>query len=386
MIRPGWTTTAGWYGFFFLFGGAHLPFWPLWLADWGLSAAEIGTYTAAGVAARVAFGVFLPWIADVVSAPRRVLASLCLIASAIYFAHIWIETRPLLLAATIGASAALAGALPIGDALALRAAERGPFTYATARSVGSAAFLFANLACGLAVARYGSEAAIWWIALSLAPLIWLSWRHPGGAGAQIGGARLSEAARLLKAPAFIAALIASAATMGSHAVIYAYGSIHWRAQGIGDEVIGALWAFGVAVEVVVMAVFGAAMIARLGVAGSLMLGGAVGVVRWAAMTLDPSLFWLWPLQALHSLTFTATHLGLMAFIAAAAPVRLASTAQGLASSLAGGVLMAGATALAALIYPIYGAGAFWLAAGLAALGVAAAVLLHLVWKGERLEV
>ena len=36
------------------------------------------------------------------------------------------------------------------------------------------------------------------------------------------------------------------------------------------------------------------------------------------MTFDPGLIWLWPLQALHGLTFTAAHLGVMAFVQAAA--------------------------------------------------------------------
>ena len=42
--KPGWTHTSAYYGFLFLALGAHLPFWPLWLSDWGLSAAEIGLY------------------------------------------------------------------------------------------------------------------------------------------------------------------------------------------------------------------------------------------------------------------------------------------------------------------------------------------------------
>lgn len=384
MIAPGWAATSAYYGFFFLAIGAHLPFWPLWLADWGLSEAEIGAYTASAIATNVALGVLIPWVADSLGAPRRMLSALAALLVALYIAHLAIGSRAVLFAATLAAAGCIAGILPISNALALRAAERGGFGYATARSVGSAAFLLANLLCGAAVAAWGSGAALWWIALSFLPLVWLGLTHPGGAGAPIGRPRLADAARLARAPVFLVAMVAGAAPQGSHAVLYAYGSIHWRAQGLGDDVIGMLWAFGVLVEVVLMAVWGRWLIARLGGAGALALASGAGVIRWAAMALDPPLAWLWPLQAMHGLTFTAAHLGVMAFVQAAAPPRLAATAQGLTGPLAGGGLMAAGSFAAAWAYPAFGADAFWIGVALAALGLVAALTLARLWDGGRL--
>ena len=385
-LKPGWTHTSGWYVFFFLFAGAHLPFWPLWLKEWGLSEAEVGTYSAAAIATRVVLGVALPWIADRLNAPRRMLAVLAVMIGVLYTAHFWIETRPVLFAATMATAAVAAGMLPMADALSLRAAARNGFAYATARSVGSAAFLAANLICGLAVARWGVDAALWWIILSFPPLIWLGLRHPGGAGAQVGRPRLAEAWRLLKSPAFLAIMIAGAATQGSHAVLYAYGSIHWAARGIDNATIGALWALGVAVEVALMAIWGKAVVDRLGAAGAILLAAGAGVFRWIAMAFDPGLFWLWPLQALHGLTFTAAHLGVMAFVQIAAPPQLAATAQGLTGALAGGIVMAGASFAAAWAYPAFGPGAFWIGAALALIGGAAAIAAGRLWDGRVLRV
>ena len=45
--------TSAWYGALFFAFGAHLPYWPVWLADWGLSQAEIGTYLGLGLGLRV---------------------------------------------------------------------------------------------------------------------------------------------------------------------------------------------------------------------------------------------------------------------------------------------------------------------------------------------
>lgn len=374
-MKPGWLTTGAWYGFFFLAMGALLPFWPLWLADWGLSEAEVGAYLAAAVAARVAAGALIPWIVDATGAPRRGLAVVAALAGLIFAAHSMAETRAALMLVTLASAAMVAGALPIADALSLRAAARGGFAYAPARSVGSAAFLIANLACGGAVAWFGSDAALWWIALSFAPLVWLGWRHPGGAGAPVPRPRLAEAATLMRSRVFLLTMLGGACLQGSHSVLYTYGSIHWRAQGIGDGTIGALWAFGVALEVALMVFAGKRLIERTGPAGAMALAGAAGLARWGLMTLDPSLLWLWPLQAMHAVTFTAAFLGALAMVERTAPASLSATAQGMVGAMAGGLAMAAGGGAASLAYPAFGGGAYWIGAALSAVGLAASLAL-----------
>lgn len=373
---PGWSRSALYYAGFFSALGAHLPFWPLWLADWGLTAAEVGAYTAAAVAVRVVAGVAIPWSADRAGAPRRALALLGAAATALFILHDVIAVRWALFAATLAAASVVAGMQPIADALSLRAAARGGFAFSSARAMGSAAFLAANLLCGLAVAQWGSEAALWWIALSLAPLAWLGLRHPGGAGAPLPTPKLAEAAMLLRSRAFILTMIAAATLQGSHAVLYSYGSIHWRAQGVGDGTIGALWAIGVAIETVLMLFAGRALVERLGPEGAMALAGAAGILRWTAMTFDPGLGWLWALQATHAITFTASFLGGLAMVQRLAPDSLAATAQGLVSATAGGLAMAGGGFAAAWAYPLFGGGAYWIAVALSAAGLAAALALR----------
>lgn len=380
-----WALTAAFYGFFFGAMGAHLPFWPVWLKDWGLTEAEVGDFLALAVVARVLCGLAAPWLADRLNAPRRALAALGALGTVLFLAHPWIDSRAVLLAATLATAGVIAGITPIADALSLRAAGRGGYSYGPVRSVGSATFLLVSLACGATVGLWGSGVALWWIVAGFAPLAVLGLIHPGGAGAPVGRPRLAEAARLARSPVFLTAMVAGAAAQSSHAVLYAYGSIHWRAQGIGDGTIGALWAFGVVVEVAVMALWGRRLIEALGPVGAMALACAAGLIRWTAMLFDPGLAWLWPLQALHGLTFTAAHLGVIAFVRAAAPDRLAATAQGLTGAVAGGAMMAGASFLAARVYPHEGAGAFWIAIGLAALGLAAALLLRRIWRGGELD-
>ncbi len=318
-VSEGWTRSALFYWFLFLALGAHLPFWPLWLADWGLTAAKTP------------------------------------------------ETRRVTIKS--------AGTLPIVDALTIRAAGRGGFSYASARSAGSAAFLAASILCGLAIARFGSEAALWWIVLSLTPAIWLGLTHPGGAGIPVPRPRLAEAGRLLRLPAFILTMIASASLQGAHAVLYTYGSVHWRAQGIDDQTIGALWALGVLLEVLLMLFAGRWLVARLTPAGAMALAGVVGILRWGVMMGDPALIWLWPLQGLHAITFTAAFLGAIAMVAQTAPPSLAATAQGMVGAMAGGAVMAGAGFAAAWAYPAFGGGAYGIGVALSLVGLSSSVML-----------
>jgi PPP family 3-phenylpropionic acid transporter len=81
------------------------------------------------------------------------------------------------------------------------------------------------------------------------------------------------------------------------------------------------------------------------------------------------------LQCLHGLSFGATHLGTLGFIAHAAPTGLAATAQGyIAVSM--GVAMAAATGLSGLLYARFGGSAYGAMALIAATGLVAALAAH----------
>ena len=153
-------------------------------------------------------------------------------------------------------------------------------------------------------------------------------------------------------PIFALFMAAVAFTQASHAVMYALGTIHWRALGLGEGEIGALWAAAVAAEIVFLVTVGTGRRAaarpgpRAGAARAL-----AGILRWGAMMADPTGFWLWPIQGLHALTFAMAHLGAIAFIARAVPDRDAAAAQGATGSMAVGGVMALGMALAAVGLP-----------------------------------
>jgi MFS transporter, PPP family, 3-phenylpropionic acid transporter len=380
--------TAAFYAALFMMTGAHMPFWPLWLADWGLTPREIGWFLAIGIAVRVGAGLAVPALADRLDRRRATVAVCAGISILLFLAHLAIRREATLLAATLAVGAATAGLGPIGEALGVAAARAWRFAYAPARAVGSMGFLAANLLVGVLMARLGADFVLWWIVVCLAAVAALALHHPGAGAEPVGRTppSMRQIGRVLIDPVFAIFMAAVAFVQASHAVMYAYGSIHWRDLGIGEGRIGALWGASVAVEIVFMMTVGTRLVQRIGPVATLGVAGAAGVLRWSVMAFDPVGFWLWPIQGLHALTFAAGHLGAIAFISRAVPDRYAAAAQGAAGAMAVGAATALFTVLAAAVYPRLGGGAYALGAVSAALGLGLCVPLGRRWDGGELRV
>jgi PPP family 3-phenylpropionic acid transporter len=377
--------TSAWYGALFFAFGAHLPYWPVWLADWGLSQAEIGSYLGLGLVLRVIGATALPALADRFAARRMVIVLAALAAVAVFGAHLFIETRPVLLVATLSAAFVTAPLIPLGEALGVRAATMHGFAYAHARAVGSLAFLAMNLGLGALIARLGSEVVLWAVALNFVAVAALGAVHPGGGAPPGGGidrSKLREALALLGNPVFLTFALAASIGQASHAVYYVYATLAWLEQGIDAAVIGALWAAGVVAEIALMLGPGMRLVERIGPARAIVLAGLAGVLRWGLMSLTPGLALLWPVQALHALTFGLGHLGAMAFVAAAIAPRLQASAQGIYGGGMGGMAIALATLAAGGISAAFGAAsAYWLAAAMSGAAMVAALRLSRIWEG-----
>jgi len=385
LLRREGLLTAGWYGAVFLAFGAQLPYWPAWLAHWGLSEAEIASYMGLALMLRVVSATVVPALADRFAARRLVLAGFAAAAALVALAHLLIGTRAVLLAATLAAAVAAAPLVPVGEALGVRAAAMHGFAYAHARSAGSVGFLAMNVAIGALIGLWGTAIVLWAVAASFALATAFGALHPGGGAPPGGGidrSRLRETLALMAHPVFLIFAVAASIGGASHAVYYVYGTLAWLDQGIGAGTIGLLWATGVVVEIAVLLGPGRRLVERIGPARTIALGTAAGVVRWVAMAFSPPLWLLWPLQALHACTFAVAHLGAMGFVAAAVPPRLQASAQGLYGGGLGGTAMALATLAAGAIGGAWGtASAYWLAAAMSALALAAAIMLARGWDG-----
>ena len=383
--RAGLLTCAWYWAVFFAFG-AHLPYWPVWLAAWGLSEAEIGTFLGLALVLRVVGSTVLPALADRFAARRAVISIAALVAAAVFLMHLAIDTRPMLLAATLTAAFATSPLIPLGEALGVRAASMHGFAYAHARAAGSLAFLVMSLGLGTLISRLGPGIVLWAVALNFIAVSALALVHPGGGappGAGLDRSKFRETLRLMAHPVFLTFAAAASISQASHAVFYVYGTLSWIRQGIDPGVIGALWATSVIAEILMMLGPGRQLVARVGPAGAVMMAGTVGILRWGLMSIEPPLALLWPIQCLHAVTFALGHLGAMAFVGAAIPARLQASAQGLYGGGIGGLAIALATLAAGGINAAFGAAsAYWLAAAMSGIGLLAALWLRRIWDGK----
>jgi len=111
----------------------------------------------------------------------------------------------------------------------------------------------------------------------------------------------------------------------------------------------------------------------------LMTGAAAGTLRWLGMAFDPPALVLPWLQLLHALSFGATHLGALMFLAHHAPAGQAATAQGYLA-IAAGAAMAAAMALSGVLFADFGSRAYAAMALAAFAGGACGLVAHRLWR------
>lgn len=367
-----------------LFGasGVSLPFAGLWFSARGLDGAAIGAMLAAPMLGRIVTGPVLAVWADGFRRRRTPIAFLGMAMAAGYGGAWLLEWLPVrALCWFVGATAA-AALIPLTDVLTLRLAARDSFTFALPRGFGSAAFVLANVGMGAVLLKAPVDAVVIWITtlgvgIALVGALVLP-AEPVGEGAPIRGLdRFKGMGRLLRDPVFMTVIFAVGAVQSAHAFQYGFSAILWKAQGISEAVTGQLWAFGVVVEIALMWAFEPwRRQVGIGPWSLLVAGSVVAVIRWTAMAFAPPLWLLWPLQALHSLTFAATFLAGVQLVERLAPRDSQTAAQTLSSVLSGGVLIGVATAISGPLYDHHGAGGYIAMAVMAGAGLVAALSLR----------
>ena len=181
---------------------------------------------------------------------------------------------------------------------------------------------------------------------------------------------------------FLLFMLATGFCQASHAVLYSFGTLTWRAAGIDPDVtISLLWGESVAVEIVLM-LFSGWLMARLGVCGMIGLALGCGMVRWLGMAFTHRVWALALLQMLHAGSFAACHLGAMAFIQRALPATGVALGQSVYYAIGTGAAQAVIFQIAGVLYGEFGQKAFLGMLVVSAIGMMALVLLARVWKGD----
>jgi PPP family 3-phenylpropionic acid transporter len=367
------------YALIFAGTGVSLPFITPWFSAHGLTGAEIGVLLGAPMLARVVTSPLIAVWADSFRLRRTALAILAAVAMAGY-AGVGLTRGlgPWLLLWLIGQTAA-ASMIPLTDVLCLRRARREGFAFGGPRGMGSLAFIVANVAMGGLMAAYGVDLVIIWIALAaglaaLASALVLPPEPVHEDGPVSRAERFKGLGRLMADPLFLTAILSIGLIQATHAFLYAFATVSWKAQGISDGMVGLLWGAGVAAEIVFLW-FLEPWRRRMGAWNLLILAAVAGVVRWTAMAFAPPLWLLWPLQVLHALTFAAGFVGGLQIVERLSPPESVSAAQTLSSALSSGVLIGAATMISGALFDRYGAGGYLAMSVLSLAGLAGVVML-----------
>jgi PPP family 3-phenylpropionic acid transporter len=357
----------------FLFVGVGLPFWPVWLADKGSTAAEIGILLSLSGWTKIIGNPLIAQLADRSGDLRAVLiasaaASLATFALFAVVGGFW----PFLIVTTIS-SLAISALTPLSDSLTMRMVATHRIDYGRVRLWGSLSFILAGLAAGWLIAGR-SPSIVLPLLLGCLALTLLSAVTLPIARGPVGTVSLAAWLQLLRDRRLLLFILAAGFIQSSHAMLYGFGSLRWLAAGYGEDAIGLLWAIGVVAEVILFA-FGGVLVRRLGPIGLLLLGGGAGMLRWVLFALFTSLPVLVLIQLLHALTFAATHLAAVYFLVREAPAGLAATAQGLYGAIAWGGLFGLAMLASGTLYAAFAGAAFHAMAAMCLVGAFCALML-----------
>ena len=382
---PGWLSwrLAGFYFAYFAIVGLVIPYWPVWLQSRGLGPIEIGIALAAARWVTVATTPLIAQATDRRGALKSMLLVLMVGVVAGYVANYFaVGFWPILLIMAFTAVFNSA-VVPVGESLTMMHASRGHIDYGRVRLWGSVSFILAAFVGGELLAVWTPDAILWAIVACAVGSFVAVLLMPDSRSETVPRRRGAFRA-LLRQPTLLIFIVTAALLASSHAVLYAFGTIHWREAGISDRIIGMLWAEGVIAEILLFMVGGAFM-RRIRPADAMLMAAAAGVLRWTVLGFSTDPWVLVAVQGLHAFTFGAAHLGAMAFVEQAAPTGFRATVQSLYNAIGMGAASAMAIMLVGPVYDAFGAGAFYAMSGLSLAGGCAALVLRSRWDGARLS-
>ncbi len=377
------------YAAVFMIFGVYLPFFPLWLAERGLSEAQIALVIGIPMWARI---VTMPIIGAAIDhwGDRRralvILSALSLVGFTLYAPATGFAAILMVALVVIVPWSSL---VPTVDAIGTTATRRGLAPFGRMRLWGSVAFLAASVPAGYMIEVFGVasvlpmilgclviQLAVSFSAPQLAPVRSVDERRMDTVlSGMVGGVR-----ELARFPGLVLSFIAAALAQGSHAMLYAFASLHWTSLGYSGGWIGLLWAIGVIAEIALFYVTGS-LLRRFDPLILFMIGALGGVARFVLFPLTSDPYAMLGLQVLHALSFGATYMGAMNAVARLTPERLAGTTQALMAA-ANGTALAIFTFVSGPLFTRFGGDAFFANAVIA--GVAGLLAGYAYWGAARI--
>lgn len=339
--------------------GANLPYLPVWMERVaGMSGAEIAGASTLAILIRIVAGPLTAGIAQD-HGLRGTVAAVMAIALAAYALLFPEAPRAVdfLLCVIVYSAMNVVG--PLFEAVLVYGTRNGRPDYGEGRAIASAAFVIANLAGGAILGAWGPDWVLAYLvaASALAAIAPMFTRQ--GARAAVTRRPListfTDSFTIYRMPGVFVYLLAAALIQASHGAYYAFASNIWIAQGIDASHIGALWAIGVVVEILLF-LLSRKLLRDMNHYALLWLGGIGALIRWTAAGFVMPVEAVYAFQTLHAASFAMTHIGTMRFLQAALPEDKLSLAYSANGALIFGPAMAVTGLAAGLAYDVLAPG------------------------------
>ncbi len=347
--------------------GMHMPYFPVWLQSEGYGAGAIGIVLGTITWMRVAANPLIGRLSDRLGSVKTPALVLSVCAATSYGLFGLTSSLWQVLAVGVLLGFTFSPLIPLIDSVALRLGSEGAVNYGHLRLFGSLAFIAASNVGGWLLETGSESDVLEALRVATVVVVVAVLLLPGK-----GPPRSAPTERATPKRSHLTFLVTTGLLHASHAVLYAFGTAHWRASGVADSTIGPLWSMGVIAEVLLFAMSGKVQ-RRLGSSGLLALAAAGGMLRWPLLALTTDVPSLFAIQILHALTFGALHLGAIAYVQERVDHRATATVTSLyaaSSGVGAGIMML----VAGPLYESLAGHAYLVMAGLSAAGLAGARL------------
>ena len=303
--------------------GLFNPYMPLWFQSLGFSTLAIGTIASLQSWTRVVMPYGWSWLGDHWGQGTRRVDLLRIATAAIVVASLGLLVFDSVLAVAVVVTLvfmANGAVIPIAEAVVAQrlATAQGMDVgrYGRVRVWGSIGFIVAVSLFGVLLQAIGIDALPACLVAVFALLAWAAWRLPRQAAPASNRAAQRRGAvwQVLRRPEVAWFFASVFFTVLAHTSLYVFLSLYLDAQGYPKSAVGALWAVGVAAEIVFFWSQGR-WFARLSPHAWLLAAAVASVLRFSVMAAFAG---VWPVlviaQCLHALTFAAQHAACISLI------------------------------------------------------------------------
>jgi PPP family 3-phenylpropionic acid transporter len=305
MSIPYWRLSSFYFLYFATLGG-FIPYWSLYLKDFGFDPIEIGELSALLVGTKIIAPNISGWIADHTGKSIGIIRLAAFLATVIFAGFLWVHNYVSFALITISFSFFWNAMLPQFEAVTLAHLRNAAHRYSRIRLWGSIGFIVAVLSIGAVLEYY----PVILLPLILAALLLLNavivFVTPEAKSITLDVA-VHGMLKIIKMPEVLAFMAVNVLLQIAHAPYYVFYSIYLKHAQYSAMMTGLLWALGVLAEIVLF-MYMRNLLTFCSLRAILLLSLALATARWLMIGWGSEYLWvLIVAQLFHAATFGGTH-------------------------------------------------------------------------------